>query len=107
MLGADELVAEPLRLLNSQVHRRLGARRHVEHLRGDRRATGAGRLVLGHLAGTRHHGALVDAEQVEDLLDHPARQAQHADEQVLRAEDVAGTAADDALRGLDRLTGSL
>ena len=104
MLGADELVAQLLRLLHGDVDGRLGARRHVEHV-GRRRAgrPRAHGLVLRELVGARHGGALVDAEHVEDLLDHAARQAEHADQQVLGAEHVAGAAADHALGRLERL----
>src|SRR5665647_3566548 len=106
VLGTDELVAELLRLLHGEVDGRLGAGGHVEHLRWAGRTAGADRLVLGHLVGARHQRALVDAEHVEDLLDHSARQAEHADEQVFGAEHVAGASADHALRGLDGLAGA-
>ena len=100
-----DLVAELLRLLHGDVQGSLGPRRHVEHLRGPRRPAGADRLVLRQLVGSRHEHALVDAHGVEELLDDAAGQRQHADEQVLGAEHVAGTAPHDALRGLDGLTG--
>ncbi len=89
VLGAHELVAQLLRLLHGDVDGRLGVGRHVEHV-GRRRARRprAGGLVLGELVGARHGGALVDAEQVEDLLDDAAGQAQHADQQVLGAQHV-------------------
>ena len=106
VLGADELVAHLLRLLDGEVQGGLGARRHVEHLVGPGGSALADGLVLGHLVGARHQRALVDAQDVEELLDDAAGQAEHADQEVLGAEHVARAAADDALRRLEGFAGS-
>ncbi len=106
MLGADELVAHLLRLLDGEVQRGLGARRHVEHLVRSGGTALADGLVLGHLVGARHQRALVDAQDVEELLDDAAGQAEHADQEVLGAEYVTRAPADDALRRLQGFAGS-
>ena len=108
VLRADEGVAHRLRLLAGVVERGLRARRQVELIgvaAGAAGAACAGGLQV--VVGARHGRTLVDAEQIEDLLDDAARQAEHADQQVFGAELVARPTAHDALRRLERLTRAL
>jgi len=102
VLGAHERVAQLLRALDGDVEGGLGARREHQLVAGAAMAAAG----LDRLVGARHHAALVDAHEAEELVDDAARQAEDPEQQVLGPHLTAAATAHHSLGRLERFARS-